>query len=142
KTSVFPAGGLLCPADGLVIITTLRPPEPFVTPFLSLLGAAALVTAPAEPGAAGKAARDQKLTDGLAWKEPADQPARTLQEQLPGYTINFAAVRRVNSDSDSVRILDAGRESYAWPDRGGGAHVVRGDILYRADYSPIGSGCA
>jgi len=29
----------LCPAGSVVIITTLRPPEPFVTPFLSFPGA-------------------------------------------------------------------------------------------------------
>jgi hypothetical protein len=113
-----------------------------VTPFLSFLGAAALVAAPAEPGAAGKTARYQKLADGLAWKEPADQPTRSLHEQLPGYMITCGQDRGVNANTDSVRIVDAGTELCSWEVRGAEAYLARRGVLYRADYSPILSGCA
>jgi hypothetical protein len=126
----------------LVIITTLRPPEPFVTPFLSFLGAAALVAAPVEPGAAGKAARYQKLADGLPWKEPAAKPSHSLEEQLPGFMINYTQVRGVNIRTDTIRIIRAGKQLSAWEDRGAGAYLARHDVLYRADYGPISSGCA
>jgi hypothetical protein len=132
----------LCPAGHVVIITTLHLPEPFVTPFLSLLGTAALVAAPAEPGASDKAGRYQKLAEGLAWAAPDEQETRSLQEQLSGYVIDYGEVRAINDNTRTIRILKAGKEVCAWEDRGARAFLARGDVLYRADYTPISSGCA
>jgi len=132
----------LCLAGRVVIITTLRPAEPFVTGFLSLLGTAALVAAPIESGAGGRAAHYQKLAEGLVWAEPDEQESRSLQEQLAGYVINYVEVRGVNENTKTVRILREGKEVCAWEDRGARAFLTHGNALYRADYSPISSGCA
>jgi hypothetical protein len=126
----------------VVIITTLRPPEPFVTPFLSFLGAAALVAAPVEPGAAGKAVRYQKLADGLDWKEPADQPARSLASQIPHYQLEIRVTISGGERTDDVAITDHGRILCSWHERGHGVALVRDGILYRADYEPMATGCA
>lgn len=113
-----------------------------MTPFLSLLGTAALVAAPVEPGAGAKAARYQKLAEGMVWAEPDEQESRSLEEQLAGYVINYMEVRGVNDNTKTIRILKGGKEVCSWEDHGPRAFLTRGDVLYRADYNPISSGCA
>ncbi len=113
-----------------------------MTPFLSLLGAAALVAAPVEPGAAGKAARYQRIADSLTWQAPDEQQSCWFDKQLDGYVINYEEVRGVNNNTKTVRILKAGKEVCAWDDHGARALLAHGDFLYVADHSPICSGCA
>ena len=126
----------------MVIITSLRPPEPFVTPFLSFLGAAALLAAPVEPGAADKSARYQKVADGLAWKAPADQPRRPLTDQLPDHQVHFNSLGSDIGRYTFISIRQHGKALYAWEEHGHGVCIVRDGVLYRADYDQISSGCA
>jgi hypothetical protein len=136
------ASNLLYGGGGPAIITPLRPPEPFVNPFLSYLGAAMLLAAPAEPGAAGKLARYQRVADGLAWKAPADQPRRPLTDQLPDYTVDIKSIGSDIGRYTSIRISQGGKGLYAWEEHGHGVGLVRDGVLYRAEYDQMSSGCA
>lgn len=113
-----------------------------MTPFLSLLGTAVLVAAPVEPGAGGKAARYQKLADGLAWKEPADQPQRSLSAQVPDYLLEVQVTISGGERTDAIAVTERGRVLCSWQERGHCVCLVRNGILYRADYDQITSGCA
>lgn len=113
-----------------------------MTPFLSFLGAAALVAAPVEPGAAGKAARYRKLVDELAWKEPADQPARSLAAQVPSYQLEIRVTISGGQRTDDLAITDHGQVLYSWQEHGHGVAIVRDGLLYRADYEQMATGCA
>jgi hypothetical protein len=112
-----------------------------VIPFLSLLGTAALVAAPIEPGAGDKAARYQKLADGLAWKEPADQPQRSLAAQVPNYLLEIGVTNTREERTCSIAITDQGRVVCSWQERGHGVALVRDGAVFRADYDQITSGC-
>jgi len=133
---------VLCPAGRVVIITTLRTPEPFVTPFLSLLGTAALVAAPVEPGAGDKAGRYQKIADGLAWKEPADQPQPSLSAQVSDYLLEIHVTISGGERTEAIAVTDRGRVLCSWQERGHCVCLVRNGTLYRAEYDQISSGCA
>jgi hypothetical protein len=142
EKSLFPAGRLLCYGHGPVIITTLRPPEPFVSPFLSFLGAAALVSAPVQPGAAGMRGHYQKVADALAWKEPADQPPRSISSELDNFQSALKLVQTATDRTIRVRIEPTGKEICSWVENGHGVVLVRNDVLYRADYHQMSTGCA
>jgi hypothetical protein len=131
----------LCRASRVVIIITLRRPEAFVTPFLSLLGTAALVAAPVEPGAGDKAGRFQKIADGLAWKDPGDQPQRSLAAQIPDYLLEIRVTNSRDERTTDIAITDRGRVLCSWQERGHGVALVRDGVVFRADYDQITSGC-
>ena len=129
---------LLFGVAGPVIITPLRPPEPFVTPFLSYLGAAALLAAPVEPGAS----HYQKVADGLIWKDPEKQTSPSFEDQLPGYQAEAVKDATDSLDRTTIHVRAGGRERCSWVERGDFAFLGRADVLYRADYHWTSSGCA
>jgi hypothetical protein len=104
-----------------------------VNPFLSLVGTAALLAAPLNPGDAARRDRYQKLADGLAWKLPAD-PFEVADKTVEHV---FQA-----GGGMAVRVLEGGRELYHWQEDGPAAFVVREHIVYRADYHGMSTGCS
>jgi hypothetical protein len=112
-----------------------------VTPFLSLLGTAALVAAPAEPGGS-KAAHYQRVADGLEWKAPGDSPARTLAAELPDYQVHEMIVQTGGFRTTTFWVHDRDKVRCAWEEHGHGVFLVRDQVLYRADYLAHSSGCS
>jgi hypothetical protein len=123
------------------IITPLRPPEPFVTPFLSFLGAAALLAAPVESSAPARSAHYQKVADGLTWKDPEKQSSPSFEDQLPGYQAEAVKDASDPLDRTTIYVRAGGRERCSWVERGDFAYFGRADVLYRADYQWTSSGC-
>jgi hypothetical protein len=113
-----------------------------VTPLLSLLGAAALVAAPLQPGGVGKSGYYQTVADGLEWKAPGDDPARSLAAQLPDYQVEVEVVLSGGNGTETVRIYDRDKERYAWDEHGHRVAFVRDGVVYRADYHAHSSGCS
>jgi hypothetical protein len=111
-----------------------------VTPFLSLLGTAALVTAPVEPP--DKSARYQKVADGLAWKDPEKQPVPSFEDQFPGYRGLAISSATDGHRRTTIEVAAGDAVRYSWEERADGVVIGRNDVLYRADYSWTSSGCA
>jgi hypothetical protein len=139
------ANALLCRRDIHGIITPLRPPEPFVNPFLSLLGTAALLAAPVDPGGAAKRDRYQKMADELAWTDVATEGLSDTADLEPDYQLHLKLTplrdgrRRMRA---IVETADGKQQLYEWDVRDSLPFVVRDHVFYRAEYHPSSTGCS
>lgn len=112
-----------------------------MTPFLSLLGAAAVVAAPVAPGSAARSAHYQKVADGLTWKDPEHQTRPSFETQLPGYHALAYHDSKDGFERTTIRVHAGDAVRYSWDERGGFAFIGREHVLYRADHHSHSSGC-
>ncbi|HKB02715.1 MAG TPA: hypothetical protein VKD90_10875 [Gemmataceae bacterium] len=110
-----------------------------------LIAAVPLVAfaAPIVPGTAGKGPNYQKLADEAPWRAPesGDDFRRCLAHELNDYQLEVVRKKEGRWEV-TIRVLDGGKELYAWDGHLDSVFFARGDVLYHADYGPISSGCA
>lgn len=113
-----------------------------MAPFLSLLGAAAVVAAPVAPGSAARTAHYQKVADGLTWKDPEQQRGPSIADQLPGHHFEIHVAIQDGFKRSTVKVVGGGAVRYSFEEHGEPRFVGRNDVLYRADYDSGSTGCA